>query len=114
MNKVKPIILTDTDTNTQYVLEFNRESVRFAESRGFDISDIEKHPMTRIPEFFYYAFRMHHRNVSREKTDKILFEDLGGMSEQMLMRLGELYSVPLESLVAGEDEPKNSKMTVEL
>lgn len=114
MKNIKPIILTDTDTGAQYTLEFNRESIRFAESRGFDIQDIEKHPMTRVPELFFYAFRMHNKSVSREKTDKILFDDLGGVSDAMLERLGQLYAAPLETLIAGENEPKNSKMTVEM
>ena len=34
--KVKPLILTDNDTGEKYTLEFSRESVRFAEARGFD------------------------------------------------------------------------------
>ena len=37
--KVKPIILHDTEEEEDYTLEFNRETVRFAEGRGFDIPD---------------------------------------------------------------------------
>ena len=77
MEKVKPIILHDNENNEDYTLEFSRESIRFAEARGFSIADVEKYPMTKLPELFFYAFRMHHKNVSREKTDRILFDDLG-------------------------------------
>lgn len=111
--KIEPIKLTDTETGERYVLEFTRDSVRYAESRGFDIEDLPKYPMTKIPELFYYAFRAHHKFVSREKTDKILFEDMGGVPEGMVERLGELYSVPFESLLPSEEEGKNVKMTVE-
>ena len=111
--QVKPIVIHDEDNGVDYTLEFNREAIRFAEARGFNINDVERYPMTKLPELFYYAFRMHHRNVSREKTDRILFDDLGGMPEGMAERLGALYGVPFEALTNGEDKAKNSRMTVE-
>ena len=112
-DRVNPIILKDTEENEEYTLEFNRESIRFAEMRGFDIADVSKFPMTKLPELFYYAFRMHHRNVSREKTDKILFEYLGGMPDGMAERLGALYSAPFDALNAKDGKPKNARITVE-
>ena len=111
--KVKPIKLTDTETGDEYTLEFDRETIRFAEQRGFDIDDVGKYPMTKLPELFFYAFRMHHKNVSRQRTDKILFEDLGGMPQGMAERLGALYAAPFEAL-SNSGDGKNSKMTVEM
>lgn len=111
--KVNPIVLTDNETGEKYTLEFTRDTVRFAESRGFDISDLEKYPMTKIPDLFYFAFRAHHKFVARDKTDKILFEDLGGMPEGMVEQLGRLYAAPFEALMPEEGERKNAKMTVE-
>lgn len=111
--RIKPIILRDNENGTEYTLEFNRESIVFAEAHGFDINDVSRFPMTKVPELFYYAFRMHHKNVSKEKTDRILFEDLGGiegMPEGMGARLGELYAVPFKSMTG---EGKNGKVTVE-
>lgn len=112
--QVKPIIIHDAENQIDYTLEFNRESIRFAEARGFDIDDVGKYPMSKLPELFYYAFRMHHKNVSREKTDRILFDDLGGMPSGMAERLGALYAAPFEALTNGDgSKAKNSKMTVE-
>lgn len=114
--RVKPIILRDTESGTEYTLEFNRESVRFAESRGFKIEDVTEFPMLKIPELFYYSFRAHHKNISREKTDRMIDEDWGGIGnlpEGLLERLGQLYSVPFEATKT-EEERKNSKLTVEL
>lgn len=111
--KVRPIIIHDTENGIDYTLEFNRESIRFAEARGFNIEDVGKFPFTKLPELFYYAFRMHHKNVSREKTDRILFDDLGGLPDGMAERLGALYGVPFEALTSNEDNAKNSKVTVE-
>ena len=113
--QVKPIIIHDAENEVDYTLEFNRESIRFAEARGFDIDDVGKYPMTKIPELFFYAFRMHHKNISREKTDRILFEDLGGLPEGAAERLGALYAAPFEALSSKEDKKsKNSKVTVEM
>lgn len=113
--QVKPIILHDTENGDDYTLEFNRETIKFAESRGFDIDDVGRYPMSKLPELFYYAFRMHHKSVSREKTDKILFEYLGGMPEGMAERLGSLYAAPFAALTnSNDDEGKNRRMTVEM
>ena len=111
--RVKPIIIHDVDNGIDYTLEFNRETIKFAESRGFSMADVDRYPMTKLPELFWYAFRMHHMNVSRQKTDKIFFEDLGGLSEEVGTRLGELYAVPYNAL-NGKGTGKNSKVTVEL
>lgn len=111
---VKPIKIKSKDE--EYTLEFNRESIKFAEARGFKVEDVSNYPMTKLPELFFYAFRMHHKNVAREKTDKILFEELGGIPEGLLERLAELYMQPFEALTIVEDgeERKNSKWSVEM
>ena len=113
--RIKPIFLTDQETGEKYELDFNREAVRFAESRKFDPSDVPSYVQTKIPEFFFYAFRMHHKNLSRNQTDKIL-ETLGGLSESMVERLALLYDQARMSntLQTDEELEKNSRMTVEM
>ena len=111
--RVKPITLTMAN-GEEYVLEFSRESVLFAEARGFDIDDVGKYPMTKVPELFWYAFRMHHMRMSKDQTDRILFDELGGMPKGMAERLGELYAVPLKSLSQKSDEVKNPRVTVDM
>lgn len=113
--KIKPITLTQKETGEQYILEFSRESVRFAEARGFDPDDVTRFPMTKIPELWFYAFRMHHKNVSRERTDKFLFGELGGVPDGLLERLLALYAAPFEVLSTENEngETKNATMTVE-
>ena len=110
--QVKPIIIHDTEAGIDYTLEFNRESIKFAEARGFDIDDVGKYPMTKIPELFYYAFRMHHKSVSREKTDRILFEELGGLPDGAAERLGALYAAPFEALSSKGEDKKGKKPTM--
>ena len=111
---VKPLILHDTETGMDYVLEFNRDTVRWMESRGFKFSDVGDFPMTYVYDFFWYAFRMHHRNISREKTDRII-DDWGGINNipaGVLERLGQLYAETSSTMKDGNDRPP--KVTVEL
>ena len=114
--KVTPIIIHDNSDerlgSVDYTLEFDRDSVKFAEARGFSLDLVSQYPMTYIPDLFFYAFRMHHKNVSREKVDK-LFDKMGGLQDGMLERLGQLYALPFDALMQNEDKPKNAKVTVE-
>ena len=115
--RVKPIILTDTESGDKFTLEYSRESVKFAESRGFKVDDVATYPMTKIPEMFYYAFRKNHRNVSRQKTDKLFFEGLGGHSnlpDGFVERLFALYTAPFDATDDRDGEEKNLTLTVEM
>ena len=111
--RYNPVVLTDTETGEKYTLDFNRESVRFAESRGFAIMELEKYPMT-FYDLFYYAFRMHHKNVPRDKTDRMIDEGFGGIAgipAAMTERLLELYAQTFGTLA---DENENPRMVVDL
>lgn len=117
---VKPIVLRFKDTNTEYTLEFNRATVTLAEKRGFPLTPlnagevINDRPAEIIPDLFYYSFLMHHKGMNRAITDKILFEDLGGMTTEMLERLITLHAQGYETLINTEDKPKNSNLAVEM
>ena len=111
---LKPVILKDNTNNDVYVLEFNRDSVKFAEARGFDINQFSSKVMlSAIEELFFYAFRMHQPKMSKADTDKILYEKLGGVPEGLVERLAQLYLVPFNTLIRSEESAKNSKMTVD-
>ena len=111
MERVKPIIIKDKKNNREYTLEFDRDSVRFAESRGFKLEDVDEYVMTKVPEFFWYAFRMHHKSVAMNQAEEIL-KEIGGLNEAIAKRLVELYVQTYNSL--GSEETKNPDMTVEL
>lgn len=114
-DRVSPVKLTDVDTGEVYVLDFSRESVKFAEARGFKVNEISDFPATRIPEFFFYAFRKNHKRVARSQTDDLL-ERMGGVSTQLLERLIQLYNQAALThlIVLDEDDEKNVTVTVEL
>lgn len=107
----EPLTLKYPD-GTTYTLEFNRESVVFAETRGISVDAVGERLMTMLPEFFFCAFRMHHPQLKKTKTDKILFEDLGGLTTKQLERLILLFNEPYKTLVSEDEEQKNAKLTV--
>jgi len=112
-NGVKAITLKN-EQGKFYVLDFNRASVKFAEARGFKVQALQEGiNMSSIEDLFFYSFRMNHPDMSKADTDKILYEELGGLREGMIERLVELYLKPFNTLITSEDSVKNSKMTVE-
>ena len=113
--KIRPLVIRFKDGDT-YELDFNRESVSFAENRGFDPDEVTKFPTTKIPEFFYYAFRMNHKKLAKNQTDAILTK-LGGLTPKMTERLILLYNQAIMSnqvFQDDEDLEKNAEATVEM
>ena len=110
---VDPIILRDTENEKEYKLEFDKESVKFAESKGFNIEDLAKFPMSKTEELFYYAFRKNHKNVSLERAQRLL-EGIGTISEEFMKRLIELYSEPFSAFNSEEEGEQTPFVKVEL
>lgn len=111
-DRPNPMKITDPESNETYTLDFDRMTVKFAEDRGFDITAVQSHPETGISALFFYAFRKNHKNVARDKTDKLLYE-LGGLLPAEVGRLSDLYTASISSLNM-DGERKNSRLTVEL
>ena len=114
-DRVQPVRVNDNKTGMAYELDFSRESVKFAENRGFKVDELTVFPVTRVPELFYYAFRKNHKNVARSQTDALL-DGMGGMTSAFLVRLMQLYNqAALTHLIStDEDSAKNAEVTVEL
>ena len=112
---VKPVRLTDHETGQVYELDFGRESVVFAERNKFSLEDAVEYPVTGMGDLFYYAFRKNHRNVAREKTDKMIAR-WGGVPERLVKRLIQLYQQAQASnaIQVDEESEKNAGLTLEL
>ena len=111
---VKPIRLHDSVTGDIYVFEFNRETVKYAEDRGFRVNALDEGAIvSATEELFWYAFKMHHPNISRAETDKILYDKLKGLPKGMMERLVDLYLEPVYTLGQSEEDAKNATMTAE-
>jgi hypothetical protein len=107
--RVKPMVITDPEGGREYTLEFSRKTVVKAEQAGLDINQLESKSMTMIPLMFWGAFLMHHPHMTREQTDKILFEGLGGLSGEEMAYIGKLYAAPFQTLISSEDEGANPR-----
>ena len=93
----------------EYTLEFNRATVTMAERAGFTMDDLDSKMMTRIPELFYYAFKMHHPDITKKETDEILFDGFGGLTNKEMIELGTLYAEPYKTLINKDGEEKNER-----
>lgn len=116
-DRYNPIKITDNETNHVYILDFDRESIKFAESHGFDWHLMRSQTVTMTELLWYCAFRRYDKKISREKAVSMLYA-LGGMREAWMDRLSDLWLQGMESLVAdetaSEEDAKNAKMTVTL
>ena len=105
MNEVTLKIKTVLDSKGLQQAVKEIDGVKSAtQQAGFDIEELSAKPMTRIPELFYYAFKMHHAFINKKETDRILAEEFGGLKEEELVRLAELYSAPYNTLVFTEED----------
>lgn len=107
--RLNPMVITDPDNGREYELEYSRKTVAKAEQAGLDINALESKSMTMIPLLFWGAFLMHHPYMTKDQTDKILFDGLGGLNEEEMAYLGKLYAAPFQTLIASEDEAGNPR-----
>ena len=103
----KQIIFTDKETDRDYILEFNRNTVRQMEANGFNIMGADSKPLTFLTDLFAGAFKMHHRFVKPDVIGKL--QERFADKDKLTQRLIEMYSETLESLTNNEgDEDKEN------
>ena len=107
--KLKPMVITDPEDGREYTLEYSRRAVAKAEQAGLEINNLEAKSMTMIPLLFWGAFLMHHPHMTREQTDRILFDGLDGLSGKELEYLGKLFAEAYQTLIRSEDEGANPR-----
>lgn len=113
---VEPFKIRDKKTGEfKYLLEFDRDTVKFAETRGLKPQVIEGDlGATEIEELFFCAFRKHHSKISKAETDRILNEEVCGLTVEQLLRLCKLFELPYTTLIVDKDkQEKNSTATME-
>lgn len=113
---INPARITDEQNGRVYELDFSRESIVFAERNHFKLEDALEYPVTGMRDLFYYSFRKNHRNVARDKTDKLIERWGGGIPEALVKRLIQLYQQAQASnaIIVDEESEKNSGLTLEL
>ena len=113
---INPARIIDDQNGRTYELDFSRESIVFAERNHFKLEDALEYPVTGMRDLFYYSFRKNHRNVARDKTDKLIERWGGGIPEALVKRLIQLYQQAQSSnaIIVDEESEKNSGLTLEL
>lgn len=88
--------ITLTYNKKEYVLEYNRQSVRQMESQGFNLDEITSKPMTMIPLLFSGAFLKNCKGTKRQMIDEIYVEikDKSGLMEALI----EMYADTITTL----------------
>ena len=86
----------------EYILEFNRQSVKTMEGQGFVLEELTAKPMTMIPLLFQGAFIKNHRGIKRSLMDEI-FEEIGDKTA-LMEALMELYAETLSTLTENNGE----------
>ena len=80
----------------EYVLEYNRQSVKTMESQGFVLDEIATKPMTMIPMLFSGAFIKNCRGTKRAVIDEI-YDGIGDKTA-LMEALMEMYAETLSTL----------------
>ena len=102
-----------------YILDFDRESVLWAEETlDFSIDDLKaKKPLSSTSKLFYIAFhRRYPDEFTKEETDTIFFDEIpADKRQEIITSIIGLYVQTYNTLFdTDEDEAKNSKWSVKL
>jgi len=102
MAKQLKIKYNDNGIESEYTLEYTRQTISQMEKAGFDANEITSKPMSTLPELFAGAFLAHHRFVKQDKIDAI-FRSIKN-KPKFLEALAEMFNEPIEALMAEPDE----------
>ena len=89
----------------EYILEYNRQSVKSMESQGFVLEELTTKPMTMIPLLFSGAFIKNHSGkdgVKRKVVDEI-FNEISDKTA-LMEALMEMYAETLSTLTEDNGE----------
>lgn len=86
----------------EYVLEYNRQSVKQMEGQGFVLDELATKPMTMIPMLFSGAFIKNCRGTKRSTIDEI-YDGIGDKTA-LMEALMEMYAETLSTLTEDNSE----------
>ena len=91
-----------THEKKEYVLEYNRQSVKMMEGQGFVLDEIASKPMTMIPLLFQGAFIKNCKGLKRALIDEI-YDGIGDKTG-LMEALMEMYAETLSTLTDNTGE----------
>ena len=93
-----------------YVLEYNRQSVKTMESQGFVLDELTSKPMTMIPMLFSGAFIRNHKGMKRALIDEI-YDNVGDKTG-LMEALMEMYAETLSTLTENDGSEGNATWAI--
>lgn len=81
----------------KYELEFTANSIKAMDRKGFDFTNMDKHPLTLGEDLFVGAFIAHHPTVP-EKKRKEIFNSMAGSYQEITETLVKMVSESLEDI----------------
>lgn len=90
-----------------YILEYNREAIKYMESRGLDLSAIQKQPITMVEILWQGAFFKNHRKENFSRIQEI-YENIGNKTE-LNAALSEMFYETYSILIGDNEDEKNPK-----
>lgn len=99
---MKKITIKDPATNASYTIEYDRDSVVYAESIGFRIQDASTAIATDMVTLFRAGFHKDHPYVPKDTVYAIW--DRIPKKQELFMKLMDMFMVPYKSLMDEPDE----------
>lgn len=96
--------ITITYQKHDYVLEFNRNSVKQMEQQGFVLDQLSEKPVTMIPLLVYGAFMKNNKGIKRALVDEIyehITDRIGDSGDGFIQTLLEMYAETVNTLTDG-------------
>lgn len=93
--------ITVTYNKTDYVLGYNRNSVKQMEQQGFVLDQISEKPMTMVPLLVYGAFMQYNKGIKRSLVDEIyehIADKIGDGDNGFIQTLLEMYAETVNTL----------------
>lgn len=106
---MKKVELNIDDKN--YLLEMNRNSIKWLESRGFSIVDFEKKPITYFDLIWSSLFITNHKDLSEDETLELLekYEKENSVAEVIRFAVEE-YTSFMNALAVTDSKKNNLKI----
>lgn len=101
-----------TINEKSYLLEMNRNSIKWLENHGFSIADFEKKPITYFDLIWTSLFITNHKDVTEEQTIQLLeeYEKENNVSDVIKFAIEEYTS--FMNALAVTNSKKNTNLKI--
>ena len=99
-------VIIKTKDNTEYTLEYTRESAGLLADTGFKLEDVKDNPLRGVPALFKGAFVANHRRIKDEVADEI-YKGIKHKDE-FIIELAKMYQETIDALLEEPEEDEGN------